>query len=45
MKVQGDRAQQDRTLDALIAELLRVRAQDPSSSNDAIRNLREEGRP
>ena len=39
------RAKQDKTLDGLIEELLRVRAQDPPMSDDDIRHIRAEGRP
>jgi hypothetical protein len=39
------RAEQDRTLDALIEELLRVRAIDPPLSDEEIRRIRIEGRP
>jgi hypothetical protein len=35
----------ENALDALIAELLRVRAQDPPLSDVDIRRLRVEGRP
>ena len=45
MNVQGNSAQQDRGLGAHIADLLRVSAQDPPLSNDAIGRLRAEGRP
>jgi hypothetical protein len=51
MKLRAKRAKQDkrvareRVLDALIAELLRVRAQDPPLSDEEIRCLRLEGRP
>ena len=39
------RAAQEKVLDALIAELLRVRAQDPPMSDEDIRRVRSEGRP
>ena len=39
------RAKQDKTLDGLIEELLRVRAQDPPMSDEDIRRIRAEGRP
>jgi hypothetical protein len=39
------RAELDRTLDALIEELLRVRATDPPLSDEEIRRIRIEGRP
>jgi hypothetical protein len=39
------RAKQDRDLDALIEELLRIRAEDPPMSDDEIRRIRVEGRP
>jgi hypothetical protein len=39
------RAELDRTLDALIEELLRVRAMDPPLSDEEIRRIRIEGRP
>jgi hypothetical protein len=39
------RAELDRTLDALIEELLRVRAIDPPLSDEEIRRIRIEGRP
>jgi hypothetical protein len=39
------RAEQDRRLDALIEELLRVRAGDPPASDEEIRRHRHEGRP
>lgn len=39
------RAKQDETLDALIEELLRVRALDPPLSDEEIRRIRVEGRP
>ena len=39
------RAELDRTLDALIEELLRVRAVDPPLSDEEIRRIRIEGRP
>jgi hypothetical protein len=39
------RAKQDEDLDALIAELLRVRAEDPPLSDSEIRRLRIQGRP
>jgi hypothetical protein len=45
MKVRGKRARFEKTLDALIAELLRARAQDPPLSDEDIRHLRVEGRP
>ena len=43
--VQEKRAAQEKVLDALIAELLRIRAQDPPMSDGDIRRLRLEGRP
>jgi hypothetical protein len=39
------RAKQDRDLDALIEELLRIRAEDPPASDEEIRRTRVEGRP
>ena len=39
------RARQDETLDALIEELLRVRAQDAALSDEDIRAIRVQGRP
>jgi hypothetical protein len=36
---------QNKTLDALIEELLRVRAQDPPLSDEEIRAIRVQGRP
>jgi hypothetical protein len=39
------RAKQDRDLDALIEELLRIRAEDPPMSDEEIRRIRVEGRP
>lgn len=39
------RAKQDDAFDALMEELLRVRAQDPPMSNEEIRRIRIEGRP
>ena len=39
------RVKQDKTLDALIEELLRVRAQDPPLTDDEIRQVRAAGRP
>ena len=42
---QDKRAAQEKVLDALIAELLRVRALDPPMSDEDIRRLRLEGRP
>ena len=39
------RAELDRTLDALIEELLRVRDIDPPLSDEEIRRIRIEGRP
>jgi hypothetical protein len=42
---QDKRAAQEKMLDALIAELLRVRAIDPPLSDEDIRRLRLEGRP
>jgi hypothetical protein len=45
MKLRGKRARQEKTLDALIAELLRARGQDPPLSDEDIRRLRVEGRP
>ena len=39
------RTKQDKTLDALIEELLRVRAKDPPLSDEDIRRIRAEGRP
>jgi hypothetical protein len=41
----GNPVMQDRTLDALIEELLRVREQDPPLSDEAIRAIRAQGRP
>jgi hypothetical protein len=45
MKPRGRRAREDQTLEALIAQLLRARAQDPPMSDDDIRRVRTEGRP
>lgn len=42
---QDKRAAREKVLDALIAELLRVRTQDPPMSDEDIRRLRLEGRP
>ena len=39
------RAKQDRNLDALIEELLRIRAEDPPATDEEIRRARVEGRP
>jgi hypothetical protein len=39
------RAKQDRELDALIEELLRIRAEDPPATDEEIRRVRVEGRP
>jgi hypothetical protein len=39
------RARQDRELDALIEELLRIRAEDPPATDEEIRRARVEGRP
>ena len=39
------RVEQDKTLDALIEELLRVREQDPPLSDEDIRAIRVQGRP
>ena len=39
------RIRQDMTLDALIEELLRARAQDPPLSDEEIRAIRVQGRP
>lgn len=39
------RAKNDAALDALIEEVLRLRGQDPPSSDDEIRRIRHEGRP
>jgi hypothetical protein len=45
MKLRGKRARQEKSLDALIAELLRARARDPPLSDEDIRRRRLEGRP
>lgn len=45
MKLRGRRARLEKTLDALIAELLRARTQDPPMSDEEIRRVRAEGRP
>ena len=45
MKPRGKRSRQDKTLDALMAELLRAGAQDPPLSDEEIRRLRVQGRP
>jgi len=45
MKLRGKRARLERTLEALLAELLRARAEDPPLSDEDIRRLRVEGRP
>jgi hypothetical protein len=42
---QDKRAAQEKVLDGLIAELLRVRALDPPMSDEDIRRVRPEGRP
>jgi hypothetical protein len=42
---QDKRAAQEKVLDALIPELLRVRALDPPLSDEDIRRVRLEGRP
>jgi hypothetical protein len=39
------RAKQDKELDALIEELLRIRAEDPPATDEEIRRARVEGRP
>jgi metal-responsive CopG/Arc/MetJ family transcriptional regulator len=39
------RAKQDRELDALIEELLRIRAEDPPATDEEIRRVRVEDRP
>jgi metal-responsive CopG/Arc/MetJ family transcriptional regulator len=39
------RAKQDRELDALIEELLRIRSEDPPATDEEIRRVRVEGRP
>jgi hypothetical protein len=39
------RAKQDRDLDALLEELLRIRAEDPAATDEEIRRARVEGRP
>jgi metal-responsive CopG/Arc/MetJ family transcriptional regulator len=39
------RAKQEKDLDALIAELLRIRAEDPPATEEEIRRVRMEGRP
>ena len=41
----SERVRQDKTLDALIEELLRARAQDPPLSDEEIRAIRVQGRP
>jgi metal-responsive CopG/Arc/MetJ family transcriptional regulator len=38
------RAKQDKELDALIEELLRIRAEDPPATDEEIRRVRLEGR-
>jgi hypothetical protein len=38
-------AKQEKNLDALMAELLRIRAEDPPMSDEEIRRIRAEGRP
>jgi hypothetical protein len=45
MKLRGRRARLEKTLDALLAELLRARAEEPPPSDEDIRRLRVEGRP
>jgi hypothetical protein len=45
MKLRGRRARLEKTLDALLAELLRAMAEDPPLSDEDIRRLRVEGRP
>ena len=42
---QDKRAAQEMVLDALIAELLCIRAQDPPVSDEDTRRVRLEGRP
>jgi metal-responsive CopG/Arc/MetJ family transcriptional regulator len=39
------RARQDKELDVLIEELLRIRAEDPPATDEEIRRARVEGRP
>ncbi len=39
------RVMQERRLDTLIEELLRIRAIDPPLSDEEIRRVRHEGRP
>jgi hypothetical protein len=39
------RAKQEKDLDALIVELLRIRAEDPPATDEEIRRIRMEGRP
>ena len=41
----AQRARREQDLDALIAELLRVRAEDPPLSDEEIRRIRVQGRP
>ena len=45
MKLRGRRARLEKKLDALLAELLRARAEEPPLSDEDIRRLRVEGRP
>jgi hypothetical protein len=41
----AQRAKQDEVLDTLIEELMRARAEDPPMSDEAIRQVRIQGRP
>ena len=41
----GQRAERERRLDALVEELLRIRASDPPANDEEIRRYRHEGRP
>ena len=41
----SNRVRQDKRLDALIEELLRIREQDPPLSDEDIRAVRRLGRP
>jgi hypothetical protein len=44
-KLRGRRAREDKMFAALLAQLLRARAEDPPMSDEEIRRVRVEGRP
>jgi hypothetical protein len=44
-KLRGRRARQEKMFAALLAQLLRIRAEDPPMSDEEIRLVRVEGRP